>query len=135
MRKKEIIQEMYVSDRNYSVFYRLFVLALVAIPVAAFLLGNGWLSLGILFFLLSSWIALVTVPALLAFSLWTWIHQGFSFTQYGTFFLACSIGGFLLFTIARKKISVEIEEQDDVSFAGKEDFQEQLKAALQDTLH
>ena len=109
--------------------------ALVVIPVAAFLLGNGWLCLGILFFLLSSWIVVIIVPALLAYSIWTWFHQGFTFTQYGTFFLTCSVAGFVLFAIARKKIYVEREEPEEACFFGKEEFQEQLKTSLQEHLN
>ena len=133
--KKDPIQEVYRSDQAYAVFYRLFMLALMAIPVAAFLLGNAWLCFGLLFFLLGSWIAVITVPALLVYSVWTWFHQGFTFAQDGPFFLICSIAGFLLFAIARRKIYVEREEPEDVCFAGKEDFQEQLKTSLQEHLN
>jgi hypothetical protein len=133
--EKGTIREVYLGDNHYTVFYRLFVLTLIAIPVAAYLLGNWWLSLGVLFYLLSSWIAVITIPSLLVYSIWIWFAHGFSFSQYGTFFLACSVAGFLLFTIARKKIYVEPEEHDCSSFATKEDFQAQLKSSLQEHLN
>ncbi|RYZ62707.1 MAG: hypothetical protein EOO14_01480 [Chitinophagaceae bacterium] len=96
------------NDTYNEPFYRfylwVFVVILIGIPVIAVLLGNAWLSLGILFFLLSSWIPWITVPALLVYAVYVWSNQGFSFSQYPTFFLACAACSALLFYFARKKV-------------------------------
>lgn len=128
--------EVYISERSYALFYRLFVLMLLAIPVSAFFLGNWWLCLGVLFYLLSSWIAYITIPFFLVYSVWVWFTAGFSFSQYSTFFLVCSIVGFILFSIARRKIlpatdtKVIVTEGQDRS-----DFVEEIRNAYQEHLN
>jgi hypothetical protein len=109
------LNEVYLSERSYAFFYRLFVVVLLAIPVSAYFMGNWWLCFGVLFYLLSSWIAFVTIPFFFLYSIWVWYTAGFSFSNYSTFFLACSIAGFVLFSIARRKILPVSETQHVVT--------------------
>lgn len=111
--------DMMENDNYNEPFYRfylwVFVVILICIPVIAVLLGNAWLSLGILFFVLSSWIPWITVPALLLSAVYVWSGHGFSFSQYPTFLLACSVCSALLFYMARKKVLVKQGKEGDES--------------------
>ncbi len=124
-----------MSDGYYSIFYRLFLLFMLAIPVTAFFLGNGWLCFGLLFFIVSSWIGVFLMPVVLVYSVWVWFHSGFSFSQYSTFFLACSVCGYLLFTLARKRVFVEDNLTDCLSGETPADFDTQIKQSLHDHLN
>jgi hypothetical protein len=92
------------NGKYYHFYLRVFIVVLFVIPVAAYFLGNLWLSTGILVFLVCSWAPWVVVPVLLLYSAYVWVTDGFSFAQYGTFFLLCSFVSAALFAIARKKI-------------------------------
>lgn len=130
------LSEVYISERSYALYYRLFVLVLLAIPVSAFFMGNWWLCLGILFYLLSSWIAYITIPFFLVYSVWVWFTAGFSFSQYSTFFLVCSLVGYVLFSFARRKIlpapdsQVIVEGEPD-----RRDFVEEIRNSYQEHLN
>jgi hypothetical protein len=98
---------------QYGLFYAAFLVLLLAIPGAAFLLGNGWLSTGILVFVVTSWIGWPALLLLVAYAVWTWVHTGFSLSQYGTFFLFCGVVSYLFFRMARAKILVAPKEGED----------------------
>lgn len=91
------------NNKYYRFCLYLFVLTFLAIPVAAFLLGNPWLCFGMLFYIIGSWTGWTVIPLLL-FSVWTWAKQGVGVSQFSTFSLICSVVGFALFWLARKKL-------------------------------
>jgi hypothetical protein len=78
---------------------------LVVVPTFAYLEGNYYLLLGILFSYFASYTAISGqlkgfIYLFLLLSIGFWLSSGFSVYQYITFFFFCSLGGYLLAAIA-----------------------------------